>query len=459
MLFERIVSAGLAHFSYLVGQDGKAVVIDPRRDCEIYIKKAADAGCRITAILETHRNEDYCIGSVELAARTGAEIWHADPQLDYRYGKPVKDGQEWTIGTLRIRAMSTPGHTPGSVSYILINSSGVPWMVFTGDTLFAGDVGRTDLLGKEKTEELSGLLYDSLFEKILPLGDGTILCPAHGPGSACGTAIADRPWTTVGLERQLNPLLQHTDKQAFVISTANMRERPPYFLRMEKFNTEGAPLMGSVPVLAPLQPREFGEAAGSGIIVDIRSEAAFGASHIPGSLYLWSGGLASYAGWFLPYGKPLLLVGEGNDFEAAVRTFVRMGYDNLAGYLAGGMTAWHRAGNPGGSVRIITVQELCGILDAMGDPFILDVRSSEELERDGQIPGSCHIHVTRLPENLHQLPKDRDIFIFCASGLRSMVAAGLLLREGFSGITVILGGFAGWTSVTCPIQKSRYSNG
>ncbi|MBU1750692.1 MAG: MBL fold metallo-hydrolase, partial [Chloroflexi bacterium] len=226
MLFERIESKGLAHYSYLIGDGQEAMVIDPRRDCDIYVEQAVKAGFRITHILETHRNEDYVIGSPELAARTGAAIWHADAQWDYQYGQPVQDGQTWPVGRLKVQAIHTPGHTPGHMSYLLHDPDGAPWVVFTGDALFAGDVGRVDLLGMDRAAEMAGRLYDTLFGRLLPLGDQVIVCPAHGAGSVCGTAIAERLWTTVGLERRLNPSLQHTDRAGFVAQTARELERP-----------------------------------------------------------------------------------------------------------------------------------------------------------------------------------------------------------------------------------------
>ena len=453
MLFARIESEGLAHYSYIFGDGGSAVVIDPRRDCDIYVEKAAAAGMHITHILETHRNEDYCIGSVELAARTGAQIWHAEDSLDYQYGKPVANGQQWTIGRLRLNAIHTPGHTPGSMSYLLHDKTENPWIIFTGDVLFAGDVGRTDLLGKERIVEMTTQLYESITEKILPLGDGVIVCPAHGPGSVCGAGITDRPWTTIGIERLHNPKLARKSKQAFINAAAKMLERPPYFLQMERLNMTGAPILRTLPILTPLTALEFDTVRGNAIVVDCRSHSSFGAAHIPGAISIWPGGLADFAGWFLPYDRPLLLVIEDCHREDAVRKLIRMGYDNLAGYLSGGMLAWHTAGFASSSVATITVQEFCHQLDDdTRKPWILDVRSNEELENDGRIPGANHIHITQLQEQMSRVPQGSPIHIFCASGLRSMIAASLLKNAGHKNLAVILGGFSGWTSTTCPIQ-------
>jgi hydroxyacylglutathione hydrolase len=451
MLFERIESKGLAHYSYLIGDQSGAVVIDPRRDCDVYIEKASKEGFRINHVLETHRNEDYVIGSPELAARTDAEIWHADAQWDYQYGQQVQDGQTWRVGRLALRAIHSPGHTPGSMSYLLHDPNGVPWMVFTGDALFAGDVGRVDLLGADRLGEMAGLLYDTLFTKLLSLGDGVIVCPAHGSGSVCGRAIAERVWTTIGLERKHNPSLQYTDKPDFVKHVGRMLEYPPYFRRMEKLNLEGPPVLGSLPVPTPLSPKEFTARAKGAQVLDTRMELGFGSAHTPGALSIWEEGLSSFAGWFLSYDKPILLVTETNDVWQAMRSLIRLGFDRLDGFLAGGMLAWHKAGLASHRVETVTVQDLCQLLDRDEDVWILDVRSDAEVAQS-EIPVAHHIHITQLPERLDEVPGDRPVYIFCGSGLRSMIGASLLRRAGWENLTVVLGGLAGWSSVSCPLE-------
>jgi hydroxyacylglutathione hydrolase len=452
MLFKRFESKGLAHYSYLIGDGNQAVVIDPRRDGDVYVQAAVREGMRITHILETHRNEDYVIGSVELASRTDAVILHsAQDDLDYGYGERVGDGEVLRIGRLKLKALHTPGHTRGHMSYLLHDPNGAPWMVFTGDALFAGDVGRTDLYGRNKLDEMTGLLYESLFRKILPLGDEVIVCPAHGAGSACGTAIAERIWTTIGLERRYNPRLQYTDKADFVKHVGGMLEYPPYFRMMEKLNLEGPPLLGSLPTPPPLSPKEFAARAQDALVLDTRMELGFGSAHVPGALSIWQEGLPSFAGWFLSYDKPILLVAETNDVSQTVRYLIRLGFDRLDGFLAGGMLAWHMAGLASHSVETITVQELCQRLDEEEDVWILDVRSDHEVEQ-GEIPGAYHIHITQLPERLDEVPGERPVFIFCGSGLRSMIGASLLRRAGWENLTVILGGLAGWSSVSCPLE-------
>jgi hydroxyacylglutathione hydrolase len=451
MLFERIESEGLAHYSYLIGDQTEAVVIDPRRDCDVYVEKAYQEGMRIRHILETHRNEDYVIGSVELASRTDADIWHADAHLDYQYGQAVEHGQTWKVGRLELRAIHSPGHTLGSKSYFLLDPGGAPWMVFTGDALFAGDVGRVDLLGMDRAEEMAALLYDTIYDKLLPLGDEVIVCPAHGAGSACGSAIADRVWTTAGLERRVSPKLQYTQRDEFVTEVARELERPPYFTRIEEYNLEPPPALGALPLPMPLAAHEFAESVRNAVVVDTRMELGFSSAHVPGALSIWLGGVPGFGGWFLPYDQPILLVSEWENPIEATRYLIRMGYDNLAGYLSGGMISWHTAGLESQSVRTVTVQQLCRLLDEGEEASILDVRSEEEVEKV-RIPRAQHIHVTQLPNHLHEVPKDRTVYIFCGTDKRAMLAASLLQREGWDNVVVVLGGLAGWNSVNCPLQ-------
>jgi hydroxyacylglutathione hydrolase len=287
---------------------------------------------RIAYILETHRNEDYVIGSVELASLTGAEIWHADGQLKYGYGRAVTDGQQWSIGPLRITAIHSPGHTEGSMSYLLHDDHGFPWVLFSGDALFAGDVGRVDFLGTDRLREMAGHLYDTIFEKFLPLGDGIIVCPAHGAGSVCASAISSRPWTTIGIERTANPRLAFKNRPAFIEEVAKNLEKPPYFKMMEHLNLIGPPGLGLLPVLKPLSVNEFKKKMNGSILVDTRSPEAFASGHIEGALSIWKDGLPGYAGWFLSYGKPLLFVLHEGDEGEIVRNLVRMGFDSFAGY-------------------------------------------------------------------------------------------------------------------------------
>jgi hydroxyacylglutathione hydrolase len=458
VLFERFESTGLAHYSYLIGDGAQAAVIDPRRDIEVYVETATRAGMRITHVLETHRNEDYVIGSRELAATSGATVLRSgEGDLSYGYGEPIFDGGTLTLGRLELKALHTPGHTLGHMSYLLHGPDGEPWVVFTGDTLFAGDVGRTDFYGSDRLDEITGLLYDSLFHKILTLGDGVIICPAHGTGSVCGSAIAERTWTTIGLERKHNAKLQYTERDEFVAQVGRSLEVPPYFRMMEKYNLEGPPVLGSLPTPSPLSPQAFaarmeGAApAGDVQVVDTRMELGFGSAHVPGAVFIAEGRLPSFAGWFLSYDKPILLVTETNDVTTSVRYLSRLGFDNVEGFLAGGMLAWHTAGLASERIGTITVQDLCRRLDSEAEAWILDVRSEEEVERNA-IPLAHNIHLTQLPGRLDEVPRGQQVYVFCGSGLRAMIGASLMQRRGYDDLTVVLGGLKGWSSVTCPLE-------
>lgn len=451
MLFKRIESEGLAHYSYLIGDGTDAVVIDPRRDCEVYIQDAAAQGLSIRHILETHRHEDFVVGSKVLSSQTGAEVWHADEHLTYNYGKPVSEGQTWKIGRLKLQVLHTPGHTLGSKSYLLFDPDGIPWVIFTGDALFAGDVGRVDFMGMDRAAEMAGLLYDSLFDMILTVGDGVIVCPAHGPGSVCAGDIGERMWTTVGLERLYNDHLQVKTKAEFIERVAKKLEYAPYFRQVERMNLDGASAVSTN--IRPMSLTEFVAAMKDAIVLDTRMETGFSASHIPGSIFIWASGVPSFAGWFLPSDRPILLLNETNDSSQVARYLIRLGFDNIVGFLSGGILAWQMAGKETSSIKTISVQYLCSLIDQGEKVFILDIRSDKEISHSGQISGAHHIHLTELIHRIDEIPSDQTIYIFCGSGLRSMTAASLMKREGWHDIAVVLGGLSGWRSISCPAKK------
>ncbi len=451
MLFERIASIGLAQYSYIVGDGTEAIVIDPRRDCEIYIRKALDAGMQITHILETHRHEDFAVGSVELARRTDAQIWHADAQLPYKYGKAATEGQSWRLGNFKLSAIHTPGHTEGSMSYVLYAAQDVPWMVFTGDVLFTGEVGRVDFLGMDRALEMAGHLYDAIFRKILLLGDGVLLCPAHGAGSACGGVIADRPWSTLGLERELNPRLQFSTRESFMTDVTRQLPKPPYFERMEVWNLEGPPHLGALPVpkaLSAIGFMSFVEAARETVIIDTRDMVGFSGGHIPGALDIPMQLLPLYTGWFVPYDVPILLVTGTCDPMDAVRHLIRIGYDDVAGYLVGGMRAWAASRMPVETAPFIAPQTLA---DHQGSLWVLDVREEEELQ-GGTVPGAHNIPLKQLPQRLGEVPDGASVVTYCRGGPRSMLAASVLRREGYKMTSVLLGGLNAWREDGLPLE-------
>ena len=458
MIFQRIESAGIAHNSYFIGSGSSAAVIDPRRDCQVYVDYAQQKGLKIKHILETHRNEDYVVGSIELNNITGAEIYHG-PGLDWKYGSTLRDGQQFRIGNLRLTAMHTPGHTDESMSYAVADlaTGQATVMVFTGDALFVGDVGRTDLYGPDEASRLASDLYDSIFNKLLPLGDGVVLCPAHGGGSVCGLHIASRAESTIGIERIQNPSLQKKDKHEFIeYKLAEKPEKPPYFSQMESYNLQGPPLLGCLPLPAPLTPAEFrGERDRGAILVDTSEPAAFGGAHIKSAYSIWLEGLPIFAGWVLPYDKPILLVLEDQShLERAVRYMVRDGYDRIIGYLRDGIEGWYNAGFPTESLPLLSVHQLKNMLDRHEKLVVLDTRGQDEWE-SGHIAGSLHIYVGYLEQRLAKVPRGKPIAVICNVGHRAGLGASILLRAGYPEVHNVLGSVKAWIAAGFPVTTDE----
>jgi len=446
MILEKFRSEGLAQFSYFVGYGNEAIVIDPRRDCRVYIDIAQREGMKIRNIFETHRNEDYVIGSLELAHFTGAKIYHG-PGLAFKYGETLKDGQEFCFGKIEMTAIHTPGHTDESMSYALtdLDAGKEPIAVFTGDALFVGDVGRIDLYGLKEALRMAENLHNSIFNKLLPLGDGVMLYPAHGAGSVCGGAISKREESTLGLERILNPILQKNKKEFIEFKVSEHHETPPYFRKMEQYNLNGPPLLGHLPNPDPLSPKELQNQMKLGaVVVDTRTPPAFAGAHIAGSHSIRLNRIPSYAGWVLPYDKPIILVLEDNgDLEMAVRYLVRLGYDQLVGYLRDGIDAWYKKALSTEQLGLLTVQELKKRLDRGEDLFVLDVREKGRWD-EGHIKGAGHIYAGHVKRRLDEIPADRPIVVACNTGNHASLVASILRREGYREVYNLLGGMAAW---------------
>ncbi|HQL58859.1 MAG TPA: MBL fold metallo-hydrolase [Methanoculleus sp.] len=455
MLFRKIKSDILAHNSYMIGADGEAAVIDPRRDCQVYTSVAGRRDMKIAAIFETHKNEDYVSGSRELARPTGAEILHGARE-EFGFGTPVREGETFEFGSLEIEVLETPGHTVESISLLLRDRSvsDDPLMVFTGDALFAGDVGRTDLAGEDRRREMSEMLYESLHEKLLPLPDGVIACPAHGAGSVCGGNISDREYTSIGFERATNRLLS-MGKEEFVEYKVNERlYEPPYFTMMRRLNKAGPPLIYNLPYLRPYTARELRSLLDrKAQVVDIRSPTGFAGGHVPGTINIWRNGLPLYVGYYLNYEDPIVLVDDFNlGMGHVLRHFVRLGYDNIGGYLAGGFPAWFKQGERIGRSGIWSPSDLA---ERLNDPsiYILDVRKITHREESGHIRGSHHIYVGNLEERIKEIPEDKEIVVHCDAGFKGSLAASILKKHGFRHVANLLGGTIGWEAANYPLVR------
>jgi hydroxyacylglutathione hydrolase len=448
MKIERLVDPGLAQHSYYVSQGGESLVVDPRRDVDVYLERARQRGDRIRYVLETHRNEDYVVGSPALRDATGAQFLHSR-RTPFGYGEGGSDGDECGIGKLRLRALETPGHTWDSLTWVLIDtrSAPAPLLAFTGDTLFVGDTGRTDLLGERERPRLSNALYDSLFERLLPLGDHVLLCAGHGGGSVCGGAILERDESSLGYERAFNRALQQREREAFARMKLDEKhlKAPNMETRIEPWNTSGEyPSVLRPPGTEPLDVGAFMERMeDDAVVVDTRMPQAFAGGHVPRSLSIWSGGVAAYLGWVVPTGRQVLLVGEKDDDVAAVvRTLLRIGWDEYAGHLRGGFEAWQNAGRP---IATLPTVDTDGVRAQLRNEraLVLDVRKPDEWE-EGSVPDSLQIFVGHLESRMDEVPRDRPLVVMCSVGHRASVAVSLLKRAGFERVSNYLGGFTAW---------------
>ncbi len=456
MFLEKIKSDGIAHLSYILGDGLEAVVIDPRRDCQIYIDIAARQGTRISRIFETHRNEDYIIGSKDLAQRTGATIHHGKA-LDFAFGKAVSEKDSFALGDLRLTILETPGHTFESISIVVTdtNFGNDAVAVFTGDTLMIGDVGRTDFF-PDRAKEVAGALYDSIFTKLLPLGDQTIIYPAHGAGSVCGDSMASREFSTIGYERLNNPVLRKADRDAFIEYKVNEHHYiPPYFTKMEEYNQQGPPQLHFLPQPAPMNAQTVQKAQKEGtLLLDLRSPEAYAGAFIPNSLAIPLEMLSAYAGYLIDYDTDLILIPETvEQIKPAVQQLIRIGYDRFVGYLKGGMHTWEVSGLQYDQISAVHAKKLVKRLQEKEEFTLLDVRKISEYEQ-GRLTGATNIFLGELESRIDELDRNKPVVTFCGSGVRAIIAASILKRNGFEKVEDSLGSMEACTSIGCPITKA-----
>jgi hydroxyacylglutathione hydrolase len=451
MYFKQFYLGCLAHASYLIGSDGEAAVVDPQRDVELYIATAASELLEIRYVIETHLHADFVSGHRELAARTGAEIvFGARANVGFPH-RAVKDGDEIAIGNVTLRFLETPGHTPESISILVIDSSVSPnpEKVLTGDTLFIGDVGRPDLAGAKgyTPEQMAGMLYDSLHDKLLKLDDSVGVFPAHGAGSLCGRSLSSETSSTIGEQKRLNYAIGPMSKADFVrMMTTDMPAAPSYFERDAEINRSGAAPLKELVVPREMDPAEVQARSSQGsLVLDTRSPAAFGTGHIPGAVNIGlSGQFASWAGSLVPPTTSIILVTEEiSQVDEAVMRLARVGLDKVEGYLGAGMYAWHEAGLEVASMPQMPVDELRHEL-ATGLQ-VIDVRRAAEYKA-GHVPGAVNTPLSELEERVGQVERKGRAAVICASGYRSSIAASLMERRGWSGLFNVVGGTQAWVA-------------
>lgn len=464
MFLKTVFTPGLAHLSYVIGDAaaGVAAVIDPRRDVGAYLDIARANGVRLTHALETHVHADFVSGARELAERTGAVVCASSHDAEYGFAhRGIRDGLVVELGDVRLRTIHTPGHTPEHVCFVVSGGSGAdePWGVFTGDTLFAGEVGRPDLLGEEAAVRLGRQLFESLHERLLPLGDGVEVLPAHGKGSPCGASIGDRKTTTLGYERLHNPRLRHGDRDEFVRELLESApEVPTYYPRMKRINAEGPPLLPARSPVPPLTADELQARmdAPDALVLDTREIEAWGGAHIDGSVNIaLREAFPIWAGWLLRPDQQILLVADRPEDVAMVgRQLLRIGIDGLAGYLAGGFRSWSQAGKPFRGAAQVSVHALRAATGggAGSNLQVIDARSQREWE-EGHVPGARHAFVPHVVEAAEELDREKPVAVYCGSGYRASMAVALLERAGFADVRNVPGSMSAWKAAGYPLEN------
>ncbi|HTZ89322.1 MAG TPA: rhodanese-like domain-containing protein [Alloacidobacterium sp.] len=438
----------LAHASYMVGSQGVAAVVDPQRDVDIYIDAAKEAGWRIEHIIETHLHADFVSGHHELAERTGARIYLGEGSGATFPHTAVKGGDSIRFGNCRFDFLQTPGHTMESVCAVLTDLAepAQPRAVFTGDTLFVGDVGRPDLSGDHSPPELAAMLYTSLHETLLKLPDETEVFPAHGAGSLCGRQMSAERSSTIGRERRTNYALQAKSADEFVqLLTESLPPRPEYFVRDVELNRQGASMLDDLPHPVPLEAREVLRLQSAGaVVLDTRPAMEFAVAHVPGSVHIaLSGQYASWAARLLGLDKRIILVGEDAEHlrESQLR-LARVGIEHVEAYLKDGIGGWLKGGYELEYMPQVSAVELAQLLEH-DRIAVLDVREPAEVQ-SGAIEGSIRIPLGLLPARTGELDREKLLVVHCKSGYRSSIATSILRRAGFREVANLTGGYDAW---------------
>ncbi len=450
MYIKQLYTGCLSEAAYYIESNGEAAIVDPLRDIDAYLQLAQERNTTIKYIFETHFHADFVSGHIELAKATDATIIYG-PQTETNFPVHVaKDGEVFLLGNISVSVLHTPGHTLESTCYLLKDENGKDHCVFTGDTLFVGDVGRPDLSQKGSAltmEDLAGMLYESLQSKIIPLAGEVIVYPAHGPGSSCGKNLGPNTFSTIGEEKETNYALKAETKNDFIKSvTEGLLAPPQYFPINAKINKEGYESLESLlqKGLKPLPIEEIKKhMANNVLVIDTRYATVFTQGFIPGSIFIGlEGRFAEWAGSLLPFHQPMiLLTEEGKEKETLIR-LARVGFDNVIGYIAGGFEAWKKASEAVDLIIDVEADELA--MDLPFDPniLVLDVRKPAEFG-DGHVKDALNIPLGEMndPGTMATLEEDQNIYVHCAGGYRSTIAASLLKRQGFHNLRNVLGGW------------------
>lgn len=458
MYIEQLYTNCLAEAAYYIESEGEVAIIDPLRESLPYIEMAASRNAKIKYVFETHFHADFVSGHIDLAKKTGAQIIYG-PEANTNYSViNAKDGEEFSIGKIKIRALHTPGHTLESTCYLLIDETGKNHCIFTGDTLFVGDVGRPDLLdGVMTKEELASKMYDSLNTKIKTLADDVIVYPAHGPGSACGKSMGKETFSTIGIQKKTNYALQDMTRDAFIEAVTDGLSVPPqYFFEDARINKTGYTAIDEVITnnTKALTVQEVTDAMESGVLVlDTRIADVFEKAFIPGSLNIGLNGMfAVWVGTLIDINQPLVLVTDNGKESETVLRLARVGYENVIGYLEGGMQSWITAGKKTDSVTTIQAEDIKQYYDN-ADYVILDVRKPSEFENE-HIKNAVNIQLSEIDLRAGELDADKKYIIHCAAGYRSMMAASILKEKGFNNFVNVAGGWGSIKKTSLPLEAN-----
>ncbi len=451
MKFKQFYLGCLAHASYYIGSETEAAIIDPQRDVQQYLDEAEANNQKIKYIIETPSHADFVSGHIELANKTGAEIIYGERAKTTFPTHKVKDGDELTLGKINLKFLETPGHTPEGIT-ILAESDGEPLKMFTGDTLFIGDVGRPDLIGSKgfTAEEMAGFLYDSLHEKILPLADETEVYPAHGAGSLCGKSLSKETWSTLGNQRQFNYALQPMSKDEFVKIVAECQpEVPAYFPKSAAKNLQGSLSLEDLP-----KPKEFSSDEISnfdGVIIDVRKNTEYGANHVPNAINIGLGGqFASWAGTMISIGKPLAIVAEtAAQIDEAFMRLARVGHETVEGFIL--MKDYAGATK---TVEQVSVEEVSQLTQTEKYLQFVDVRRVAEHEA-GHAYRTSNIPLDKLEKDLKKLDPKTPTYVICQSGYRSSLGASVLENAGFIKVYNVTGGTEAWINAGLQTEVSE----
>ena len=462
MNIEQIYTGCLAQGAYYIESEGEVAIIDPLRETDPYINRAAKQHHTIKYIFETHFHADFVSGHVDLANKTGAKIiFGPGANTDYHIYE-AKDQEEFTLGKIKIKVLHTPGHTPESSSFLLKDEAGREHALFSGDTLFIGDVGRPDLAIKSDLtcEDLAGFLFDSLRSKIMTLPDDVIVYPAHGAGSACGKNMSSETFDTLGNQKKTNyALREDMTRDEFIKEvTEDLLPPPQYFAKNAALNKFGYESIDTVMKrgVVPLDVKEFDDIVNQtgALVLDTRDRETFKEGFVPNSIFIGLGGLfASWVGTLIPDIKqPIVLITDEGKEEETVLRLARVGYDNTLGYLEGGFVAWKNAGKETETIASISAETLADQINGGNHTLVLDVRKPVEYQSE-HIENSVNIPLNYLNDYMDQLTKDHSYFIYCQSGYRSMIMASILKARGFEQVTDVSKGFEALQQTKVPLTE------